>query len=570
MRTVPFFSTNLSLRAKVLFVFCLLLMLTLVFPNSQAHAAGIVVNSTADTTVSGDTQCTLREAIANANADVDTTGGDCVAGSGTDTITFSGSVLGQTITMAGTQFLLTSSMTINATSSGVTLNGNSASRIFQINSGNTVILTRLTMINGNVVGNGGGIYNSGTLTINESVLRGHTATAFGGGIVNAAASSLTVNNTTIYNNLLAVPINANGGGGGITNSGTMVLNNTTISGNAVTGSGTGTRNGGGIRNPGGTATLNNVTLVNNTAGNNGGGITTSGTGFTMKNSLVANNTAGSFGPDCRGPVLANFSLIRTTTGCTLSGGNNITGLNPFVGPLDANGGGTISNPLLTHVLLDASPALNSGSNATCLTTDARGYARPVGTCDMGAVEKQTGEETDAHCSWASGVPHTFGTDVNITITPNSISDPIACISILKRPVFAGSSQDGGEFPILWTLMATNPTNNVTYDVNIDFCYTDPELATAGVADENSIVIFHLQNGVWQAMSTNTSPSTNCVSVKNITSLSPWTIVGNGNSPTVIELENLTARAVNSPQSMALALIALLGLAVGVLLIRSRK
>src|SRR5437868_2515613 len=61
-----------------------------------AQAASIVVNSLNDSTVT-DGACTLREAIANANGDADTTGGDCTAGSGSDTISFN---LGGTITLA--------------------------------------------------------------------------------------------------------------------------------------------------------------------------------------------------------------------------------------------------------------------------------------------------------------------------------------------------------------------------------------------------------------------------------------------------------------------------------------
>jgi len=37
----------------------------------------------------GRRQCTLREAIQNSNSDHDTTGGDCAAGNGIDTINFS-------------------------------------------------------------------------------------------------------------------------------------------------------------------------------------------------------------------------------------------------------------------------------------------------------------------------------------------------------------------------------------------------------------------------------------------------------------------------------------------------
>lgn len=54
---------------------------------AQVNAAVITVDSTSDTDAT-DGECTLREAINNANSDVDTTGGDCVDGFGTDQIQF--------------------------------------------------------------------------------------------------------------------------------------------------------------------------------------------------------------------------------------------------------------------------------------------------------------------------------------------------------------------------------------------------------------------------------------------------------------------------------------------------
>src|SRR5215510_11803059 len=51
-----------------------------------ALAATLNVNSTADPGVAGDGQCTLREALANANSDSDTTAGDCPAGAGVDLV----------------------------------------------------------------------------------------------------------------------------------------------------------------------------------------------------------------------------------------------------------------------------------------------------------------------------------------------------------------------------------------------------------------------------------------------------------------------------------------------------
>ena len=50
--------------------------------------AVITVDTALDVAVAGDGSCSLREAIGNANGDTDTTGGDCAAGAGVDTILF--------------------------------------------------------------------------------------------------------------------------------------------------------------------------------------------------------------------------------------------------------------------------------------------------------------------------------------------------------------------------------------------------------------------------------------------------------------------------------------------------
>jgi CSLREA domain-containing protein len=64
---------------------------------AAAPAGAIVVDSTADS-VAVDGACTLREAIDNVNAGVDTTGGDCATGS---TITFDPSTDGVPIVLTG-------------------------------------------------------------------------------------------------------------------------------------------------------------------------------------------------------------------------------------------------------------------------------------------------------------------------------------------------------------------------------------------------------------------------------------------------------------------------------------
>ncbi|MBP7622659.1 MAG: hypothetical protein KA763_01720, partial [Xanthomonadales bacterium] len=65
------------------------------------------------------------------------------------------------------------------------------------------------------------------------------------------------------------------------------------------------------------------------------------------------------------------------------------GVDPKLGPLQDNGG-----PTLTRALLSSSPAIDVGQNSTCATTDQRGVTRPADgdgngskICDLGAVEK---------------------------------------------------------------------------------------------------------------------------------------------------------------------------------------
>src|SRR5262245_45219806 len=70
-------------------------------------------------------------------------------------------------------------------------------RIFTVASSATVVLSGLTITNGNgFVNSGGGIANSGTLTLNNATVSGNSAFA-GGGIFNYFGGTLTLNNATV-------------------------------------------------------------------------------------------------------------------------------------------------------------------------------------------------------------------------------------------------------------------------------------------------------------------------------------------------------------------------------------
>jgi len=93
----------------------LLIIICALFFTRSAFAAQITVDSNNDTQVT-DGNCTLREAIANANSNSDGTGGDCVAGSGTDTIVFSTAM---TIELTEGVLSISSPIIIDGTSGGL-------------------------------------------------------------------------------------------------------------------------------------------------------------------------------------------------------------------------------------------------------------------------------------------------------------------------------------------------------------------------------------------------------------------------------------------------------------------
>jgi hypothetical protein len=243
----------------------------------------------------------------------------------------------------------------------------------------TVTLSGLTIANGSnsgLSGNSGGISNEGTLTVTSCTLSGNSAT-FGGGIGNGG--TLTLSNSTLAGNSAVE-------GGGIDNGGTLTVTNSTLSGNSAL-------NGGGIHNFG-TLTLTNCTLAGNGATNRGGGIDNGGT-LTIGNTLIAGNTA-STGPDVNGAVTSKGNnLVGNGSGSSGFGapgdqvGTGASPINPLLGPLQNNGGGT-----QTMALLPGSPAIDAGSNALAvdasgnpLAADQRGVARVLnGTVDIGAFE----------------------------------------------------------------------------------------------------------------------------------------------------------------------------------------
>lgn len=112
-------------------LWCGLALLAGLSLSTACLAVPIQVDSAADNLLDGDGQCTLREAIDNANWGTDFTSGDCESGgSGMDTIQIQAGL--PTIVLNGTELQLRKTMAIIGPEAGQEISGNTLSRVFYL------------------------------------------------------------------------------------------------------------------------------------------------------------------------------------------------------------------------------------------------------------------------------------------------------------------------------------------------------------------------------------------------------------------------------------------------------
>jgi parallel beta-helix repeat protein len=343
--------------------------------------------------------------------------------------------------------------TITGPAAGVMLNGGGLSRVFQVDGGVTAFISGLS-ITGGRADRGGGLLNSGNVTLTACTITGNTASRNGGGLANYATVTLTdctvsSNNSTNGGGLAnygtatlndsIVRNNSSRNGGGLLNNGTMNVTNCTVSGDSATSIGGGIANygtatvtkctvsnnsanyGAGLFNVG-TATLTNCTVSGNSARSSGGGLqirdgkayltnctvsanATRGQGggllnngtVTLTDTIVAGNLITSSPPvasDIAGVknVSGTFNLIGTggSGGLTNGAGGNLVG----VAGTGLSALGFYGGATQTMALLPGSPAIGKGTPAGGVTTDQRGLARGT-LVDIGAFQTSLVVESTA-------------------------------------------------------------------------------------------------------------------------------------------------------------------------------
>lgn len=338
----------------------------------------LVVNTLADHDdgVPGIGDCTLREAIHFAPD-----GG---------MVTFAAGLTG-TITLGGIELLVNKSLTIMGPGAKfIFVSGNNASRVLRLAVPNfgTINVSGLTITQGRANSGGGiNVTGFGTLNLLRCALTANTASGSGasgngGGLYNADRIVLTVDSCTFSGNSAESAGGLGGGGGGALYQGTFdaaSVSNSTFSGNVANYGGAILNNNGG----GSSVSVGSCTFSGNSAnpGGRGGGIYHGFYGLRLGNNIFNDTVGGSVVSENGGTVTDDgFNLARDGGGGVLTAASDKLNIDPFLDPLQDNGG-----PTPTHALAPGSPAIDAGK--AMLATDQRGVARPFGAADdIGAFE----------------------------------------------------------------------------------------------------------------------------------------------------------------------------------------
>lgn len=418
------------------------------FPTPPTH---YVVNSRANT-IADDGVVTLREALEAANSNTAVTG-DVQAGSAyfADVITFdqealsieAGVAVGELLSIwtGGTELEITDDLTIQGLGDAILhITAVEFNRVFSITAGTEVELSGLTITGGRDT-HGGGILNSGTLTLTNSTVVDNWADLHGSGIYNDLGV-LTLIDSTVSDNLSYEVLSGGGiynvgglatlidsivsnnrskaGGGIFNNNGTFILTNSIVSGNFT--SGGLASDGGGIHNNSGSLTLTN-SIVTDNVGTLGGGIYSNGADsrVTLIDSTVSNNQA-----DYGGGLYANNSAVIEIANSSIDG--NLAEL---------SGGGIynrLGNLTLTNTIVS--------SNGVSTTNEGGGGIYSIGSATL-MNSTVAGNWVTGSASTGGGIFNHFNSTLTLDNSIVALNDAPAD-SDISGPVFTNTSLVGGD------------------------------------------------------------------------------------------------------------------------------
>ena len=409
-------------------------------PTAPPATNDIVVTTTFDDFDGGGAgnPCSLREAVRFANDDL-TTGGCADANNvvgDTDTIVLAGGSydltrIGGDDTNVNGDLDITDDLVIQgagAAATGIDANGAlTASRALQTLGGMpapTLSLSGLTVHDGTVTGNGGGISASGNVNLTDSAVSDNSAGGVGGGGV-FASDVATLTGTTVSGNTATTASSDGGGvwadqvalttstvrdnisgdqGGGVYTFTDVDLTNSTVSGNTAA-----TQAGGVYEGGGGTVTDSAVT--GNTAGTFGGGLVGAPTELT--GSTLQDNTAGTVGGGLWGPAEITNSTVNRNEAGTDGGGVftdffDLTVSRSTIAGNDAldDGGGVFYTTNFTFNLTNSTVSGNSANG------DAGGINTADGTINLrnATINGNVGDADSVGGGAVGGLLRGAGTD----------------------------------------------------------------------------------------------------------------------------------------------------------------
>jgi integrase len=233
------------------------------------------------------------------------------------TMSVAGSTFSGNMATTGGGAIDTNAYTLTIT--GCTLNNNSAPVGGAIlnNLGGNLAISSSTIVSNSATYIGGGIDNTGPLTLTNCTLSGNTAGNGGGGLYNSSTAMLT--NCTVNGNSAFI-------GGGVQSTGTLTVTHSSFSGNSTTGG-----EGGAILGIGGTTLVTNSAFTANSANQDGGALRNDAGQMAVNDSTFNGNLANGYGGAIYNGGYFAFGGTLTVTDCTLSD-NSANG-----------GGGAISN-----------------------------------------------------------------------------------------------------------------------------------------------------------------------------------------------------------------------------------